>query len=245
MKLRLLASMLMFAVGSACGGGGSSGSPPAQGPQTWQLLAGASNQQEALQSLKFYQNTLTIDAGDTVAWTFMPGEPHTVTFLGPRATPPPPTDPTAPLPAGGTTYDGTTYTSSGFLLLGKTYALTFPTPGTYKYYCLLHGPSGMIGTIVVQNAGAPYPPTQTAQSSAYAAQIQTDLAQAQSALSQFPYTPGGTQLAAGLAPGLSTGPPSPVTILRFLNDANLSATSVTVAAGSTITWTNQSNNEPH
>lgn len=151
MLTRALALFIAAMLISGCGGSSNPAAP--LGPQTWQLVAGASAQQEALQSLTFYQNSLTIDAGDSVTWTFPTGEPHTVTFLGPRPTPPPPTDPSASLPAGGATYDGTTYTSSGFVLLGKMYSLRFPTPGTYTYYCLLHGPSGMTGTIVVPNRG--------------------------------------------------------------------------------------------
>lgn len=205
----------------------------------------SSDQQEALQSLKFYQNSLTIDAGDTVRWAFPTGEPHTVTFLGPRPAPPPPTDPSVRQPAGGSTYDGTTYTSSGFVLLGNTYSLKFPTPGTYRYYCLLHGPSGMMGTIVVQNAGAPYPTAQSALANAVLTQTQSDLTQALGAVAQFPYASDGPHVAAGLAPGLNVGMPSPLTILRFLNGGDLSKTTVTVAAGSTVQWTNLSNNAPH
>lgn len=62
-------------------------------------------------------------------WTFPPGEPHSVTFLGPQSSLPPAFDPAAPKPAGGPSYDASAYTSSGYLLLGKTYALTFPKPG--------------------------------------------------------------------------------------------------------------------
>lgn len=244
-QTKSLALVAFAIVMSGCGGGSSTPSPAPAGPQTWQLVAGGSTQQEALQSLSFYSSSLTIDAGDTVTWAFPAGEAHTVTFLGPRATPPPPSDPTAAAPAGGSTYDGTAYTSSGFVLLGKTYALTFPTPGTYKYYCLLHGASGMVGTIVVQNAGAAYPMTQNSITSSTQTQMQTDLTLALGAVSQFPYAPGGPHVAAGMSPGLLQGAPSSVTVLRFLNGGDLSKTSVTVAVGATVSWTNLSTNEPH
>jgi len=131
------------------------------------------------------------------------------------------------------------------VLLGNTYSLKFPTPGTYRYYCLLHGPSGMMGTIVVQNAGAPYPTAQSALANAVLTQTQSDLTQALGAVAQFPYASDGPHVAAGLAPGLNVGMPSPLTILRFLNGGDLSKTTVTVAAGSTVQWTNLSNNAPH
>ncbi len=226
---------------AACGGASAPAVPA--GPSTWQLQAGASSKQEALQALNFYPATLTIDAGDTVVWTFpSKGEPHTVTLLGPRTSPPPPTDPSAPVPAGGSTYDGSTYTSSGFLLGNKSYSLTFTKPGVYKFYCLLH--RGMMGQIVVQAAGMPYPESQSAIATVTASQIQTDLAQGDLAVSQFPYASGGTQLAAGISAGLASGS-SASSVFRFLSGPSLADTNVTIPAGTALTWTNLSSNELH
>ncbi len=214
-------------------------------PSSWQVIAGSSSQQEALQALQFFPATITINAGDTVTWTFPAGEPHTVTFLGSgQATPPPATDPSDADPAGGSTYDGSTYTSSGFLLMGKSYSLTFTKPGTYPYYCLIHMPE-MEGTVVVQPAGYTYPATQAIYSAQAQAGIAADLNSASSALTLFPYVSGGPHLVAGISPGLATGTPAPSTVLRFLDGPSLSATAVTVAVGTTVTWTNLSNNEPH
>lgn len=240
------ASLVVLA---ACSTGSSTTTPVAGpiGPQTFKIVAGGSMSMEALQSLRFYPSSLTIDAGDSVTWSFPSGEPHTVTLLGPRSALPPPNDPTAPVPAGGATYDGSTYTSSGFKLLGGSYTLTFPTSGTFLYNCLLHGGSagGMNGTITVQPAGAPYPASNgTAISGASAAQA-ADLALAANAVLLFPFTAGGPHLVAGITPGLVTGPPAPSTVLRFLDGPSLASTSVTVHVGDTVTWTNESNNEPH
>jgi plastocyanin len=123
---------------------------------------------------------LEIKAGDTVRWTNHGGsEPHTVTFLGDAEPPelilvePQPAGP--PLlvvnpdimePAGGDSYDGTSFTNSGLLQEESpefpegtkfpfTWELTFDAPGEYRYYCVLHGGAegeelmGMVGTIVV------------------------------------------------------------------------------------------------
>lgn len=230
---------------TACNGGGSSvNPPPAPQPQTWQVQAGVSSQSEALQGLQFYPNAMTINAGDTVTWSFPAGEPHTVTLLGPKASPPPPNDPSVPAPAGGTTYDGSTYTSSGFLLGGKTYSLTFTKPGVYKVYCLIHG--GMEQTITVQSAGSSYPATQTTLNSQATAAEQSDLQLATSAPSQFPYTAGGTHIAAGISAGLNTAnPPPSSSVMRFLDGSSLTDTTTTVAVGTTVTWTNLSSNMPH
>ncbi len=239
---RAVASAALLAL-AACNNGAASAPPFNTGPGNFTIVAGGSMNMEAMQALRFYPSALTIDAGDTVTWAFPSGEPHTVTLLGPKPALPPPTDPGNPLPAGGSTYDGSTYTSSGFQLLGKSYSITFTQPGTYTYACLLH--AGMTGTIVVQPAGTPYPPGNQAALSGAAATQSADLALGASALAQFPYPAGGPHLAAGIAPGLATGMPSAVTIMRFLDGPDASANSVTVHAGDTVTWTNQSNNARH
>jgi len=234
---------------AACSGGGSTSSavPRSSGPVAWALTAGASDAQEANQGLQFYTNAITIDAGDSVTWTFPAGEPHTVTFLGNRTALPPPTDPSAAQPAGGSSYDGSTYTSSGFMLLGKTYTLTFPKPGSFTYYCILHGQhGGMVGTIIVQQSGAPYPKAQTQYTTDAQASISRDLTAASASVGEFPYAVGGTHLAAGIASGLSNAPPATSTVVRFLDSKSEAPNqSVSVHVGGTVTWTNLSNNFPH
>ncbi len=231
---------------AGCGGQTSATTPRRPlTPYGWHVIVGASTSQEAIQGLDYYPAALTVDAGDTVTWSFPTAEVHTVTLLGAgQATPPPPNDPSAPAPAGSSTYDGSAFTSSGFLAGGATYALTFTKPGTYKVYCLTHQPE-QTATITVQQAGAAYPQTQAA----YDAQAQSaenaDLAAGTASVTSFPYTAGGPHIAAGLAPGHSSGPPATSTVLRFLDTSSLSTGPVDVAVGTTVTWTNQSNNEPH
>jgi len=128
------------------------------------------------ESLHFTPNRVTINVGDTLTWTVDTQDPHTVTFLSggppvefflpePQASGPPKLvlNPMAIRPAGGSTYNGTGYTNSGFLSAyptapgappPNTYSLTFTRPGTYSYYCIIHGPI-MSGTVVVTGtAGA-------------------------------------------------------------------------------------------
>lgn len=241
---RIAAASIAAALLAACGGGTQANPPQPQQPQTWQVQAGTSAQSEAYQGLQFYPGAITIDAGDTVTWAFPSGEPHTVTLLGPKASPPPPNDPSVPVPAGTSTYDGSTYTSSGFLLGGKSYSLRFTKAGTYKVYCLIHG--GMEQTITVQPAGTAYPKTQSALTAQATSSEQSDLQVAANALPQFPYTTGGTHIAAGISYGLNTAnPPPSSSVVRFLDGTALSDTTTTVAAGTTVTWTNLSSNLPH
>jgi plastocyanin len=129
------------------------------------------------------------------------------------------------------------------LLRGQTYTLTFPKPGTYTYYCLFHPPE-MSGQVIVQPAGTPYPHTQGYYTGQGFAAGNNDLSGAQASIALFPYADGGTTLAAGIAPGMATGSPSRSSVWRFLDAKNLWS-SVTIPANTTITWVNQSNNEPH
>lgn len=258
MRLRSYISFgLVFAL-AACGGAGGSTSgnsqlpatlnnsagPPgnsqlASGAQHWQVSVGAMRREGALQALDFFPETITIDAGDSVTWVTQ--SIHTVSFLEGSAF----TPFTAPLdPAGGNTEDGTAFTSSGILSPGQPYTLTFTTPGTYAYNCLLHPPE-MAGVIVVQPAGTPYPHPQGFYTGQGNAAANSELSAAQTSLASFPYTDGGTTLAAGIAPGLAGGPPSTSSVWRFLDADNSLTTSITIPVGTTLTWVNQSNNEPH
>lgn len=238
------AAVLLLA---GCGGGNNNtvppGAPSKQQPQSWTVQAGGSEQNEAVQALQFYPSTITIDEGDSVTWQYPAGEPHTVTFLGPQATPPPPSDPNVAAPAGGTTYDGSTYTSSGFMLLGQSYTLTFPKAGTYKYYCLIHGE--MVGTVVVQKAGTLYPKGQSQYSSDASSAVAADLKAGSDSTALFPYAPGGPHLTAGISPGLGQPPLTNSSVVRFLDSNDPTNSTVTVAAGTTVTWTNLDSNLPH
>ncbi len=91
-----------------------------------------------------------IEAGDTVAWDFAGAQlSHTSTECGASCD-----SPTAsPLWDSGT-------------ISGGTFQFTFTQPGTYRYYCEVHGASAMQGRIVVQAAAqptnTPVPPGPTA-----------------------------------------------------------------------------------
>jgi plastocyanin len=229
--------------------GAQSGLVPAVGgPVTWHLVVGAERASNALQGLGFYPAQITIDVGDTISWTSASDEPHTVTFLAPGGSLPPPNSPSAALPAGGTTEDGSTFTSSGFIFKNQSYSLTFTKAGAYTFYCIIHQPE-MVGAVIVHSAGSAYPKSQPVLTALGTGAASRDLAAAQVSITRFPYEIRGTHLTAGIAPGLSSGTPSSSTVLRFLDGPALNfggdPEPLTVAVGTTVTWTNQSNNEPH
>jgi plastocyanin len=119
--------------------------------------------------MRFLQDTIVVRVGDTVEWTNLDAvTPHTVTF-GPE--PPPPPQP----PSAGVTVDtdgarhavltspaGSVH--SGFLqaafqdrtglaqsALGVTrFRVTFESPGTFDYICVLHDDLGMKGRVIVK-----------------------------------------------------------------------------------------------
>ena len=88
----------------------------------------------------FSPKTLTVHAGDTVEWINSSGAVHTVTDDPTLAATP--TD--ASLPKGAVPFN------SGFLKAGRTYRHRFTVPGQYRYFCILHESSGMVGTVVVK-----------------------------------------------------------------------------------------------
>ncbi|MHB8410891.1 MAG: cupredoxin domain-containing protein [Candidatus Acidiferrales bacterium] len=116
---------------------------------------------------RFFKNTITIHAGDTVEWSnHDPVTPHTITF---GADPPKPAVPSAnvTVDADGARHamvtSPTDNVHSGFIVAapqeriglplsppGVTrFRVTFTRPGTYPYRCVLHDNLGMVGKVVV------------------------------------------------------------------------------------------------
>ncbi len=239
LPLLALATLLAFA---GCGGGASvPQSPPAVPQGTWNLSTGGSEQQEAIQALDFYPNSITIHVGDTLTWANPTSIPHTVSIPQAGHTPPP--GPPNPAPVGGNVFDNSAYISSGFLTKGKTYTVQFNKPGTYAYYCLVHAPE-MTGRIVVVAAGTPLPTSPSQYDALAKSDLTVDLQAGAASIQTFPYAPHGTHLSAGISPGRPGTKPSQSTVMRFLDGTNTDP-NITVTAGATVTWTNGSNNVPH
>ncbi|MHB8672629.1 MAG: cupredoxin domain-containing protein [Candidatus Limnocylindrales bacterium] len=208
-------------------------------PQTWNVDAGAGDA-TGVSAAKFYTPTLTIDAGDTVTWK-VGGNAHTIAFLAPAQALPGPEDPTSQAPAGGTSYDGTTFTNSGIVVPvpgHNTYSLTFPTSGSFAYHCLIH--PGMSGNLTVNPAGTAYPQDQAAVTAAAQTAEAADIATGHQLEASF--TPTSTTNADGtktysLAAGVGA---NGISILRFISS------SLHVRVGDSVTWTNvDSSGEPH
>lgn len=237
--VRLAGLAISVALVAGCSATGSSPLQPR--PQTWMVNAGGSEQSEAIQALDFYPNTITIHAGDTITWSNPTSIPHMIAI--PQAGQSPPPGPPNPAPVGGRLFDNSAYISSGFLLKSKTYSVKFTVPGTYAYYCMVHPPE-MTSTVVVLPASMPLPMSAAQYAAQSATALAADLQAGVASLQLFPYAPGGTHLAAGIAPGLPGPTHSQSTVLRFLDDTTTNG-NITIPVGTTLTWTNESNNVPH
>lgn len=112
----------------ACGGGNS----PTYTPMGGGDACIPTSTLVCMANFAFSPANLTIDHGTTVTWKNGDSRNHTV---------------------GNASGSADTYTS-GFIAPGGTFSHTFATPGTFAYYCALHGadgnpPTGMHGTITV------------------------------------------------------------------------------------------------
>ena len=124
--------------------------------------------QQTLSVLRFVEGIKVIHAGETAEWTNNdPVTPHTITFGAPPAG-----NPAAPSSNVTTDADGALHGTiksasdivhSGFIVAAlqeqtgqrqqplsvTRFRVTFTTPGTYRYMCVLHGSLGMMGKVVV------------------------------------------------------------------------------------------------
>src|SRR5215470_12954464 len=132
----------------------------------WQGIVGAESPNRESQALAFLPNELWIHAGDSIRWTFPAHERHTLTFLTPGQTRPPGFGPVFGVPVGcpgltpdGSSFDGSRCVTTDVLLLAEdatsttpppTYSVSFPTPGNFKFVCLVH--ADMTGVLHVRNA---------------------------------------------------------------------------------------------
>ena len=129
---------VIAAVNAALNGCGGVAPTPTPTPMstTHMVLVGS-------EGFSFSPSSLTIQVGDTVQWMWSTGG-HTVTS-GSQCNPdgqfcsPSDSDCASALPSSQ----------------GATYSHTFSTAGTFPYFCIPHCSFGMVGTIVVQPAGAP------------------------------------------------------------------------------------------
>ncbi|SDJ29634.1 Plastocyanin [Halovenus aranensis] len=100
-------------------------------------------------AVAFEPEELTVSTGDTVAWSFAGGEPHSVTAYEEKI--PAEADYWA---SGG--FDSESAAREGWesgkgaVQDGESYVRTFETPGTHEYLCIPHEAAGMVGSVIVE-----------------------------------------------------------------------------------------------
>lgn len=230
-------------------------------PKTWTVLVGGeaeiSKQENGLagawQFMRYYPETITVNAGDTVVWKLNSAEPHTVTFPKPGEKMPDLIiseggskrlifNPQTIFPSGKDVYDGTELTGSGQLAreegFPKEYKLTFMTPGVFTYACAFH--SKMKGKIIVQKEGFSYPLAQEQIDKQVENFIAKDEKQAKQEESEFKPVerregPNGTtihRVPMGYGQGL-------MSYMRFV------PTNIEISEGDTVEWVQEDVEAPH
>ena len=126
--------MALTALTLACGGGDSGTEPPPPPPPPPNTAT------VSTPNATFSPDSVRIAAGGTVTWNIQGIQPHNVVFVN-----------ATPFPVNSD--------SSGIPVTSGTFTGTFPTPGTYLYYCRPHGQptntnppgvTGMSGKVVVE-----------------------------------------------------------------------------------------------
>jgi len=233
--------------------------PIVHAAQTWAVQVGANvDLTNGVTANAFFPATITIDAGDTVGWSFPSVEPHTVTFDNGTNPPLEVSGRVKDLAAGTLEYsrlfnplnangpnqafDSKVQVSSGVPSEPPDertpFTLSFAQAGVYYYVCSIHG-RDMSGTVTVQPAGAAL-----AEAPAQAtARGQSDLSGAVAYSAGF-FTGNPPRDAAAATPsvhnidaGASHG--GGISLYQFLSR------DITVHRGDTVVWTNASPDSAH
>src|SRR5260370_21701244 len=121
----------------------------------WHATVGAQSKSKGHQALAFLPNEIWIHAGDSITWTFPTDEIHTVSFLNYGQTRLPFQGGCPGFPGGPATFDGTTCVTTGPLVKGQSFTVTFPAAGNFKIVCLVH--VNMTGVVHVLSLSQPLP----------------------------------------------------------------------------------------
>ena len=217
---------------------------------TWTVQVGNQAANMGIQGERFLPGDITINAGDTVVWKSRSAEPHTVTFVDGGQ---PQTqqqlgefDPTVPRSDshdfdGASTYESGVLTTLNsfsalppFVILYHKYTLHFPldtAPGTYTYYCRVHGVM-MRGEVHVQAPGSAYPATQDDYDAEAALVAKAIVADGRAELKKATALSRSHKVIVGADDGTAM-------LMRFVKGR------VVVHKGDTVRWANPLNGVPH
>jgi plastocyanin len=202
----------------------------------WQLGLGAETADMGTQAFAYLPNEIWIHAGDNITWTSQTGEPHTVTLLKPGQIRPFFLVGCPGSSASGSPYDGSTCVNSGFLFKGNTFSVSFPSPGNFKFACLLH--EDMTGTVHVLSLAEALPHDQGFYNTVGATETRNLLTDTDHVEASEPAL--GNEVSAGIGEVVANGGGKQTrSILRFLHG------SIVVHVGDTVELTDNDPITPH
>ena len=202
----------------------------------WHATVGAQSKNKGHQALAFLPNEIWIHAGDSVTWKFDTDEIHTVSFLKSGQT-------RLPFPVGcpgftdGTAaFDGSTCVTTGPLVNGQTFTVTFPVVGNFKIVCLVH--VNMTGVVHVLNFSQPLPHDQDFYDD-QAAEIRDNLLSAADDDgdharhdTDHPHSPENQVIAGTAEVSATAGGSHTMALMRFVESRTV------IHAGETVEWSN-------
>jgi plastocyanin len=206
----------------------------------WNMSVGAQSSDLGTQALAFLPNEIWIHAGDSVTWTLVTDEPHTVSFLIADQVRNPFDVGCPGYSADSSPFDGSTCISSPPLLNGQSFTVVFPTTGNFKLSCLFH--ENMQGTVHVYDLSRHLPHDQAFYDDQAKRQGAALLADAPHHMAEHPGVASHPSQAVMVGSGavLATGGgTNTVSVMRFMQKK------VTVHVGDTVVWTGGDVITPH
>jgi plastocyanin len=206
--------------------------------ESWHATAGAQSADQGVQVIAFLPTEMWIHAGDSITWSFLTDEPHSVTFLTPGQIRPSFSAGCPGITPDESTFDNSQCVNSGRVsIAGTFYTVKFPVPGNYRLACLVH--VNMTALIHVLDLAQPLPHNQEfydTQAAAEARALLTDRdgrdreeaakqAHAEHAHAHNPMVITGSGEIVSNPGGVES-----VSVMRFMQPT------ITIHAGETVEW---------
>jgi len=203
----------------------------------WQASVGAQSADLAKQGIAFLPNEMWIHEGDSITWTFVTDEPHTVSFLKNGQVRPPDQAGCPGFTSGSATFDGTTCITTPRLKKRETFTVTFPVANMgFKLVCLIH--RNMTATVHVLDGTERLPHDQAFYDKQ--AQEERELLLSSIDLGSHEEHSGENHVSAGDGVIIATpGGSENLALMRFQHE------SIFIHAGETVEWSNSDPTASH